>query len=402
MAVLLLLTVCALSTSSFTGPGQYKLTLSNDSGADFSDHTFRLDNRGLLAWIDETGSEYFAVKGKQELPCQLIREQGKARALLVQASLPAGEKLNLKITPVSEQQNSRKRTYAELSVKEGGQWNGKKYSGGDFVPVSGLKVPPQLTDHSFYIRYEGPGWESDKVGYRFYLDWRNAVDVYGKKVDTMVLAGVGLDGYDSYHEMSDWGMDILKVGETLGLGTPAWWNGKKAERMALTDSVSSEIVYSGDLESRIRTLYHGWKTASFKTDADWQLSIRAGSRLSLSELEFTAGIDSFCTGIVKMPRTEILSSLEGEWGYLATWGVQSLNDDELGLVVFFPTARFGKFASDGKSEIVVLHPAQNRICYYFGAAWVKEKNGIRTKEDFLRYLKQEQEKLNAGINLVIK
>ena len=34
----------------------------------------------------------------------------------------------------------------------------------------------------------------------------------------MVLPEVGLDGYDSYHEMSDWGADILKVGNRLGMG----------------------------------------------------------------------------------------------------------------------------------------------------------------------------------------
>lgn len=36
-------------------------------------------------------------------------------------------------------------------------------------------------DHAYYIKYERPGLESDKVGYRFYFDQRNAIDVFGKK-----------------------------------------------------------------------------------------------------------------------------------------------------------------------------------------------------------------------------
>jgi hypothetical protein len=57
-----------------------------------------------------------------------------------------------------------KRTQAELSHKTGGKFVDRKYEGGTFKNVTSLLVPPEHTDHSFYIRYEGPGWESDKVG----------------------------------------------------------------------------------------------------------------------------------------------------------------------------------------------------------------------------------------------
>jgi len=56
----------------------------------------------------------------------------------------------------------QKRTQAELSHKVGGQFVNREYEGGTFRNVQYLCVPP--TDHSYFIRYEGPGWESDKVG----------------------------------------------------------------------------------------------------------------------------------------------------------------------------------------------------------------------------------------------
>ncbi len=102
-----------------------------------------------------------------------------------------------------------------------------EYQGGEFKPVGKLLVDEKHTDHSFDIQFEGPGWESDKIGYRIYLDWRNAIDIFGKKTDAMVLHNVGLDGFDSYHEMQDWGVDILKVGSALGIGTLAFWDGEK-------------------------------------------------------------------------------------------------------------------------------------------------------------------------------
>jgi len=119
------------------------------------------------------------------------------------------------------------RTHAEISIKEGGEWQDKVYVGGTFKNVSHVTTPPQYTDHSEYIRYEGPGIESDVVGYRIYLDWRNGFDIFGKKTADLVLQDVGQDGYDSYHEMSDWGADILKVGSSLGIGGYGYWDGEK-------------------------------------------------------------------------------------------------------------------------------------------------------------------------------
>jgi len=47
--------------------------------------------------------------------------------------------------------------YAEISIKEGGKWEGRKYIGGTFKNVESVKLAPEHTDHSFDIRYEGPG-----------------------------------------------------------------------------------------------------------------------------------------------------------------------------------------------------------------------------------------------------
>ena len=90
----------------------------------------------------------------------------------------------------------------------------KRFRGNKFVNVTQLRVPAIHTDHDALFKYEGPGWESEKVGYRFYLDWRNATDIFGKKNNKLILDQVGTHDTvakdDSYHSMQDWGMDILK------------------------------------------------------------------------------------------------------------------------------------------------------------------------------------------------
>ena len=321
--------------------------------------------------------------------------------IVVITDFKAGEKKKVTIQYAKTGMKSReylKRTQAELSIKVGGKFVDRKYEGGKFQNVQSLRVPPEHTDHSEFIRYEGPGWESDKVGYRFYLDWRNASDIYGKKAPDMVLQNVGLDGFDSYHEMSDWGMDILKVGESLGIGSIAMWNDGKANRVAITDSVISEIVLNGNLESLIRTKYFGWKVGDGIFNLNSELSIFAGSRMTKHDLQIEGNPENLCTGIVKHPDAQLIQSEGSEnWSYLANYGKQSLAEDLLGMAILFKQKDLIEITEDEYSHVVVLRPEGGKLTYYFLAAWEKEPNGIKTKEEFVNYLNETVQKLDKPV-----
>jgi hypothetical protein len=296
-----------------------------------------------------------------------------------------------------------KRTQAELSHRVGGKFVNRKYEGGTFLNVQFLRVPPEHTDHSFYVRYEGPGWESDKVGYRFYLDWRNATDIFGKKTPNMVLQNVGQDGFDSYHEISDWGMDILKVGESLGIGSLALWLDGKANRVAQTDSVTCAIISNGVVQSQIQTKYFGWKIGPGSYNVVSNLSITAGSRLTKHTVEIDGDPQNLCTGIVKLDSTTLHSSPESSdgWAYLATYGKQSLANDHLGMAVLYRTNDLIEVTADQHSHVVVLKPKNGRLTYYFLGAWEQEPNGIKTAEEFEDYLNQTVAELNAPLMITM-
>ncbi len=323
---------------------------------------------------------------------------GQADELILLASLDAGGRQLVEWQEVDELPAFPKRTQAELSHKVGGTWEERVYQGGEFQNVAALRVPAEHTDHSFYIRYEGPGWESDKVGYRFYLDWRNATDIFGKTVPEMVLQDVGQDGFDSYHEMADWGMDVLKVGQSLGVGSFGTWENGKAERVALTDSIFCAVAANGPVYSMIRTEYFGWQAEGKKQDLRSELSITAGSRLTRHTLSWEQPLDSLCTGIVKLDHSELLTNTSGTWGYLATWGQQSLNNDMLGMAVLFRSADALALTGDKHSHVVVLQPQpDNRLTYYFLGAWEKEPGGITTREAFIAYLDEVLAQLNQPL-----
>tara|TARA_R110002167_G_scaffold353193_1_gene566369 strand:+ start:7987 stop:8967 length:981 start_codon:yes stop_codon:yes gene_type:complete len=281
------------------------------------------------------------------------------------------------------------KTYAEIAIKEGGEWQGKKYIGNNFTfkNIEYLKAPDSLTDHSYYIRYEGPGWESSKVGYRLYFDWRNAIDIFGKKVDTMVLSKVGLDNYDSYHENSPWGQDILKAGKSLGIGSYGRFDGdKNVVHFKEVDSTTAQIHNTSD-GSGVTINYYGWEALEKKIDLKSEISIAPDSRMTKTVLTPSKEGEGLSTGIVKFDGIEPIGK-EGEngWAYLATYGEQTLVPDHLGMVIFYRIDQVEKVTESEFDHLVVFKPTTKPITYHFAAAWEQEKDGIKTKEEFISYL----------------
>ncbi len=344
------------------------------------------------------------------VPSQVIDtdSDGLTDTLLILTDLSAGEESIYKVKhspKIALASAYTKRTQAELSQKVGGEWKDQVYEGGHFVNVQKIDTPPNHTDHSNFIRYEGPGIESDKVAYRFYLDWRNGFDIFGKTTNAMVLQNVGQDGFGSYHELSNWGMDILKVGPSLGIGGYGYWDGEKVICVSKTDDLIGSVSSNGAIHSSLRIEYPGWNYEAGKTDLTAELSMQAGSRVVMAHVTSTEDIENFCTGLVKHEGTEVIqgsTDITGEaWTYLATWGKQTLNGDNLGMAVLFKRNQFRQFASDEYNEVVVLRPRPNKVEYGIVAAWERETNGVSSKEEFISYLEEEVERLSRRPRVII-
>lgn len=297
-------------------------------------------------------------------------------------------------------QSKNQKTYAEISVKEGGKWNGRKYEGGTFKNVESLKVPANHTDHSWYIRYEGPGWESNKVGYRLYLDWRNAIDIYGKLTDTLVLSKVGQDGFDSYHNMSNWGADILKVAKGMGVGSIGRVINNEMYHFKDVDSTFAKASNDKD-KSEIKVDYFGWKTNNQKTNLQSWLTIFPDERYTKHTIQSSELMDGICTGIVKLNSLPVIEKLSEnkKWGYIATYGNQTLFNDNLGMAVFYEVATAEKPFEGPHDHLIQFKPSKNKITFYFLGAWEKEVGGIKSKEQFIQYLDANLSKLNKSNKL---
>lgn len=343
----------------------------------------------------------------QKLPSQLIDRDGDGQkdSLFLAPDFSAGARHELQILR-GEPATSVQLTQAEISEKTGGQWQDSKYIGGTFQNVKSLTPPAQYTDHSEYIRYEGPGIESDKVGYRIYLDWRNGFDIFGNKTGKPILHQVGLDGYKSYHEPQEWGMDVLKVGKSLGAGGFGYWNGEAVDLVSKLSGHTATIIENGPLYSALTIDYKDWQVAGKTLNIKAHLSMTAGSRLLQNRLTFTQPLDNLAIGLVKLPNTEVITgTLESSghtFTYMATYGKQSIDGAHLGMALLFKRGKLEKLTSDANSHVAVMNVSGQHLEYYLLGAWQHELNGIQNQQQFIEYLQQEVEKLTLTPRLTLK
>ena len=222
------------------------LLIENNSDIVLSDELVKID----LATIDNYEGQNLSVFHKsEELPSQLVDIDNDAKMDQIHflADLKKYDSKKIEFKNTNTKTEFKKRAHAEISEKIDYTMDGDVYTGGKFKSVKVSKTPPGHRDHNYFYKCEGPAWESDKVGYRLYFDARNATDIFGKKINDIVLPDVGHDkdaeGHDTYHTMADWGMDILKVGNSLGIGSFGAWVDEKVEKVAKTDST---ILISGE------------------------------------------------------------------------------------------------------------------------------------------------------------
>lgn len=381
----------------------FTITVENKLNLDRIDSYVSLDASKIIKKHPGFNPANFLLKdGSRIIPFQIEQSVNKIKTICFVLNIKAGEK---KTVTVQYGKNVKPekftaRTYAELAVMKNGKFDGKRVHGTEYEIINDVKVPAGHIDHDGLYKYEGPGWESDKVGYRFYLDWRNATDIFGKKTEEMVLKNVGVkdtiaDNNESFHTMQNWGMDIFKVGSSLGVGSMGMWDNGKVVMVSKTDSIRCRIVNNGPVASEISTLYYGWSVNGKKFNLESLLSIAAGSRLTKNSIKISGKPGNLVTGLAKYPGTNLLvGKYEKEWNYLALYGHQSLADDNLGIVIFYKKDNLIELTEDTISYIVKLKPVKGILQYYFGAAWEKEVNGIKNEDDFKVYLENTLVELN--------
>lgn len=257
------------------------------------------------------------------------------------------------------------------------------------VSVTSITTPAGYQQGDKLVAYEGPGWESDRVAYRLYLDGRNAIDIFGKRQPGLILSTVGRG--DDYHAMADWGMDILKVGNSLGAGGFGVMRDGAAVQIGDAAQYKARVVTDTTDEARVRVTHAMSETCGDDIVADY--TIEAGSYLTDVRVTGTCTLP-FAAGLVIHPET-VRGELNttGTWAAVYRYGEQTLVPDDLGTAIFYQPADVSRVSDDDDDSYVAFHAGVSPH-YKFAAVWSQEPGAPQNAADFTRWVETTLDHLN--------
>jgi len=263
---------------------------------------------------------------------------------------------------------------------------------GEYIAKQQMTIPKALSAQNKWIMFEGPVLENDKVGYRYYADYRHRFDIFGKSVSDLVMDTVSWQ----YHDLMNWGSDILKVGSSLGIGSPAILYQDSIYALEKWDKKTIEILNDTDELATIRTTFHDLVIGDERMTIQQDWSLAAGGydcTIDLKRLDGKLPIEmKFATGIVSHLE-ESKESNTAEVYYSYTWGNQSFHKQDLGMAIiadqkYGPTKRL-----DPMSHITVFDNSQDGVVYKFMAVWADGVGDIKTEESFIKSIEEIVTKL---------
>lgn len=390
------------------------LVLQNPSSTERKDELISLKRSVLEQKLGLIPANKFISAGRNEIQHFDSNKDGIWDEVNLLVSFSAKEKVELPIS-ISSKDNSSEIVRAHVRHRR----KNKDDSFGplltkDSIPAGQAgtdftksPLPPFLT--------EGPAWENDKVGFRIYFDVRNGKDIWGKTTSKMMMDTVGVNPKLNYHELADWGMDVLKVGASLGAGSLALsvpFNGKDTlVRLGGVNMgrVIFETVADGPLFGVLRLTYPKWKAlpgvAPVKLSEE--IKIWAGKYFYESNITVDnapAG-SKLVTGIVnlKSKTAQVLKNANST--VLYTYDKQSENNDNLGMALMVPNDNYLTHAatSNTKGDIrntytLTLNRLQSST-FRFYAAWSKSNPEFTTEANFRNFLLTESANYSSPIVL---
>lgn len=241
---------------------------------------------------------------------------------------------------------------------------------------------------SLFFQMEGPAWENDKVGFRIYFDPRNGIDIFGKTTAQPSLYKQGLT--TDYHKQAPWGMDILKVGSSLGAGSIAIKYKDTLYRVTGTKAARFQTVTEGPARAIFNLTYDDENIASIPVKVVHTITIEKGDWFYKSEVSLSGQTQDMelVTGIVDLKANEFTSDIHGDELFIArTYGQQSENNDNLGMAIIVPkkdveVSAAPKSGADITQTHLVNLKAGDNHTFYFMSGWAPSDSQFRLNTGF--------------------
>lgn len=294
-----------------------------------------------------------------------------------------------------------------------------------FTGVDHAVSPNGFTGIPLKFQAESVSWENDIMGFRDYFDCRNAKDLFGKLTSEMVMDKIGTNESGSYHVLSDWGMDVLHVGPSLGSGGLAMFHNDSLYRLGSTDKFEFQLITKGPVRSIFELNSIGWHVDGEVLNAKETITIWPGKYWFKSDVvvEGLSEETELAVGIVTSYLKEkkpFSFAANNQFEAVATHGIQSLNNDYLAMGILVPAAgkvRIGD--APVLSEEIISGSRYNQpvgqthyvtqkinnnssVSHYFFAAWEKENKKWAEQVNFENLMKSQADELSSPIVVSIQ
>lgn len=398
IAYLFLMFLCGF----FSCEEKAKVTLTNQSSVPVTDKRMVVRR----AELPDLGNAYMVLTSQGvTIPIQYddLDGDGAWDELVFEYSLGANESVDLEYSVVAELPTFEIKTDAYLG-----------YSSARDDQFQSVVSNSRPSDHvamstPYLYQYEGPAWESELVAFRTYFDSRNGKDIFGKTKPQIYAEYIGLG--EDYHHLQDWGMDVLKVGSSLGAGALALLRNDSLYRLGATETADFRIVVEGPVRSIVELKYGGWSVAGDTLGLTETIEIWAGKRSYQSSVSLLGGTpsDTLVAGIVDLKEVPESEFQQSDYQIMYTYGAQSENHDLLGMGILVNNKNFAGFSvapkeGDGVVDtyLAFLKPVGSVYAFSFYAGWELENKAFSTREGYEAALVEEANALSQEVTFKIK
>ena len=415
--------ILLISILLFSCEKEAVFTVTNPLNVDRVDETVVLTKEQLAQKVElkEGLLPVFEIEEDKILPSQTDDLNGDGVwdevVFLIDLSANETKKIEVDFVPKEEYPEFEKRTNLRLGIKQ---------EDGTYKEVDNYSALPCNDGFKIIAQAESVSWENDKIAFRNYFDCRNVKDLFGKLKPNLIIDKIGTPELPSYHELADWGMDVLHCGSSLGSGGLALLKNDSLYRLGSTDVYEYQKIVEGPVRSIFELRYSGWDVNREKLKAVEKITIYPGKYWYESDVtvDGCSEGDQIVTGIVtsKLNRNPF-EFKAGNFQCIGTHDVQSLNNDELGMAAIVPLNEAGKigrttdidfyklgyktvdekaFSNIISQTYYIGQKCQSGVSakHYFFSVWGLDKDQWKTEEGFKKYITEESKKLLAP--LVVK
>ncbi len=410
---LLLAVVVALISISCQKTETY-IVLTNDTPYDRVDEPVIISRADLEKQTGKIANGFVPMLEAENgmvIPSQAddINGNGTWDELFLLANVPANSQARLSVSLVNPGQ-------LPVFIQRSNVWLARPQDDGTYKEVKEAKRPAisreNHTETRKHFQFEGPGWENDRVGFRIYFDDRNGIDIFGKTTEIMILENAGID--EDYHVLQEWGMDILKVGASLGGGSIALEVDGHLHRVAPGSDGSYKLIANGPLRSIFQLKYDNWDIEGNPFNVVHEITMYGGAWYYQSDVsvEGNAGDVAIVTGITTLDLDEKQANFtDHENGIisLSTHGRQAIEGEYLGMAVMLERDNFlGYDHLDGNAEdivesfIVRMNKSDQPTSFKFYSAWEFSDPDFASAEKFEELLKADALRMGSPVRVDVK